>query len=362
MSLPPSVGERGPAKRAALFYNPAMALDRDLGIAFARAWNRVDPEPKRGWEMLAATGVRGLRLLHESGRFNSMLSTEQNDVAFGVLQENVARYVEEGAKADCRDARQVPVGAPFDYVDLDPYGSPLPFLATSMAAVKEGGVLGVTATDMMVLAGVEPGAAERKYGSRPIRGRLAPEAGLRILLSTMARLAREKGRRIIPWLAYVHDHHVRAYVQITNDQLDVPDPVTTIDPRGWEGPRLPGPGPWGPFWVGPLLNGRIVAALVPPEEPADPLEVQRWIDTWRDETVADRPFFYESNELAHQLELVEPPPVESLASALRARGFLVARTQVRLGAFRTTAPRAMVEEIARDLRPTRHSQNARVRA
>ncbi|MFZ1023564.1 MAG: hypothetical protein WAN87_05465 [Thermoplasmata archaeon] len=345
-----------------MFYNPAMALDRDLGVAFARAWRRVDPAPKRGWEMLAATGVRGLRLLHESGRFRSMLSTEQNGAAFQVLRENVARYAGEGAAADRRDARGAPEGAPFDYVDLDPYGSPLPFLQPAIRAVKEGGVLGVTATDMMVLAGVEPGAAERKYGSRPIRGRLAPEAGLRILLATVARRAREGGRRIVPWLAYVHDHHVRTYVQITDQQSEVADPVQNIDPQKWEGPRLPGPGPWGPFWVGPLLDVHVVAALEPPVEPADPWGVRRWIETWGQETLADRPFFYESNELARTLSLSHPPPVDALTSALKARGFQVARTRVRDGAFRTTAPRSTVEEIARDPRLRGHSQNARVRA
>jgi tRNA (guanine26-N2/guanine27-N2)-dimethyltransferase len=356
------VGERGPAKRAAVFYNPAMALDRDLGVAFARAWRRLDPTPKRGWEMLAATGIRGLRLLHESGRFQSMLSTERNGAAYAVLRENVARYAGEGATAANRDAREVPEGAPFDYVDLDPYGSPLPFLAPAIHAVKDGGVLGVTATDMMVLAGVEPGAAERKYGSRPLRGRLAPEAGLRILLASVARRARESRRRMVPWLAYVLDHHVRAYVQFIAADSEIADPIRKIDPEDWDGPRLPRPGPWGPFWLGPLLNAPLVATLEPPTEPADAPGVQRWIETWGQETLADRPFYYESNELARTLGLSQPPPVGALASALRARGFAVARTQVRTGAFRTTAPRGVVEEIARNPGPARHSQNARVRA
>ena len=39
----------------------------------------------------------------------------------------------------------------FDVVDLDPYGSPTPFLDGAVQAVSEGGLLCVTCTDLAVL-------------------------------------------------------------------------------------------------------------------------------------------------------------------------------------------------------------------
>ena len=39
----------------------------------------------------------------------------------------------------------------FDVVDLDPYGSPTPFLDGAVQSVEEGGLLCVTATDLAVL-------------------------------------------------------------------------------------------------------------------------------------------------------------------------------------------------------------------
>ena len=39
----------------------------------------------------------------------------------------------------------------FDVVDLDPYGSPTPFLDGAVQSVAEGGLLCVTATDLAVL-------------------------------------------------------------------------------------------------------------------------------------------------------------------------------------------------------------------
>ena len=41
----------------------------------------------------------------------------------------------------------------FDCIDLDPYGSAVPFLDAAIGAVADGGLLCVTCTDMAVLAG-----------------------------------------------------------------------------------------------------------------------------------------------------------------------------------------------------------------
>jgi len=40
----------------------------------------------------------------------------------------------------------------FDVIDLDPYGSPSPFLDAAVQSVADGGLLCVTATDMAVRA------------------------------------------------------------------------------------------------------------------------------------------------------------------------------------------------------------------
>ena len=336
-----------------------MALDRDLGVAWARAWSVIDPSPKRGWEMLAATGVRALRLLHESGRFTSMLSTEANPNAAALLGRNVERYAAEGALARTADAHSIPSEAPFDYVDLDPYGSPIPYLPSALAAVTEGGILGVSATDMTVLGGADPSACVRRYGGRPVRGELGPESGLRILLAALSREARNSGRTIRPTLAYVGDHHVRAYVRLVPVEAAHPDPISMVELEGWQGTYLPGPGPYGPMWTGPLLDPEWIARLSVPTSAADRKRTEQWIAGWKGEVSVDRPFYYDSNELAEHTGASAPAPVDRLIEELRARGFAAARTRTRLGRFRTTAPRSVVEEVARSVS---HSQTDRVRA
>jgi tRNA (guanine26-N2/guanine27-N2)-dimethyltransferase len=337
-----------------------MAADRDIGIAFVRAWAGPDPAGFAGWEATAATGVRGLRLLGESGMFRSFLFTESNPDAFRVLERNVAGR--EGARAVHADGRTSPAGVPFDYVDVDPYGSPVPFVAAAFEAVRPGGVLGVTATDMIVLAGAQPAAAMRRYGARTIRGRLGPESGLRILLAYLAREARASGRSIRPLLGYVRDHHVRAYVEVGPAGPSPPDPVATIDPETWDGPPLGGPGPFGPLWLGPIVDPGTIARVQVPSTAERPREVERFLDRLREEAGVPRPFYYEPNVLAGRLGLRAPPSIASFVAALNVRGFRAVRTHARPEGVRTDAPRALVESIARELDGPPQSQNARVRA
>jgi len=327
-----------------------MASDRDLNVAVVRAWRSTGHPCRSGWEMLAATGVRGLRLVHEAGPFARFDLTERDPTSAELLARNAGRFVGEGARAARADAvARAPSGLA-EYVDLDPYGTPLPFLDAAFRGLAPGGLLAVTATDMRVLAGVDRDVAERRYGGRPVRGRLGPEGGLRLLLAELQRRATARGARIHPRLAYVGSHHVRAYLTLEPaDRRRAPPPVAEIDPATWTGPPLPGTGPLGPFWLGPLLDGSLMAALTVPPNAAEPKAVARTIEILREEAEVDRPFYYESNSIAEGLSLARPPSVDAFRRELASGGFRTVRTQARAGAFRTDAPVDAVRAAARRL-------------
>ena len=322
-----------------------MAIDRDLAVAFVRALRALGEGPDRGWEMTAATGVRGLRLLNEAGPFEEFRLTETHGAAFRLLERNAATV--PGARAVLHDAREVLEADRFDYVDLDPYGSPVPFVPAALAAIRPGGHLGVTATDMMVLAGAQPRVCRERYHANPVRGRLGPEGGLRILLAYLAAEAHRHRRRLRPRLGFVGEHHVRVYVSFLTDGSD-PDPVREIDPARWEGPPIgPAGGPFGPLWLGPLFDAELVRRLSVPPTAERPRELAGLLDRFREEAPVDVPFYYEANSLARALHLARPPAVSPLIEAVRGAGFRAGRTHVRPGAFRTDAPRPTLEALAR---------------
>ncbi|MCI4336041.1 MAG: hypothetical protein L3K17_02440 [Thermoplasmata archaeon] len=327
-----------------------MAPDRDLNVAFGHALGHLG----RGWEMMAATGVRGLRLAEESGALDALVLTDRRSEAITVLARNASQFNSPALGVVQHDAH-APLGrGVFDYVDLDPYGSPEPYLDAAFASLRAPGVLAVTATDMRVLAGAERGAAERRYGGVPIRGRLGPEAGLRLLLAHVAVRARGVNLTCQPLLAYMRDHHVRAYLRLDRGPAPTESeelPVATLDPADWPGPRLPAGGPYGPLWVGPLFDAHVVGSLRVPTTASRPEELGRTLERFQGELVADQPFFYESNVLAKEEHLDRPPAPDRLIDALRAHGWRAARTHARDGAFRTDAPRTEVVRVARPSGP-----------
>ena len=340
-----------------------MAPDRDLLVGLARVLTEA-PRRWAGWEMLAATGVRGLRVLNESDLLGSLLLTERHPAALEVLRENASPYSARGARVLPSDARVPPEGPPFDWVDLDPYGSPVPFGAALLRATRPGGLVSVAATDLRVLAGADRPACERRYGARPLSGRLGPEGGLRILIGWVAREAAKHRQGVRPIVAYVRDYHVRAYLRLTAAPAG-PAEVGTIDPSEFSGPGLPGPGPFGPMWLGPLMDPDVVGRIRVPSTAEEPSEVERFLGRLRGEAAIDAPFFFEPNELARSLRLPEPPRLEPLLDLLRGQGWGAARTHARDGAFRTTAPRDEVERLAREAARASgrtQSQKARVRA
>ncbi|MGI0150474.1 MAG: hypothetical protein ACREC5_00865 [Thermoplasmata archaeon] len=346
LELPESPGERGPARRRAIFYNAAMALDRDLNVSVLAGWRRVRGAPGRGWEMLSATGIRGLRLWAETDALGELRMTEGDPSAARVLEGNARRVIRPGAQAMRADARRRPEGAPFDYVDLDPFGSPAPFADIALAAVADGGLVAVTATDMPVLAGAQPEACARRYGARPLHGRSGPEGGLRILLADLARRAAGTGREIRPLLGYVLDHHVRSYV-VVGPAGPVAPPVATLDRIPDGAARNSGRPPFGPMWLGALFDPEFLKELDVPPQAARGRELGRLLERFREESAVAIPFFFEANEIAHQEGLARPPPLTELLAELRRNGFPAARSHVRPGAFRTAAPAASVAAAAR---------------
>jgi tRNA (guanine26-N2/guanine27-N2)-dimethyltransferase len=335
-----------------VFYNAAMQLDRDLNVAVLRALGPSGRGPRRGWDMLAATGVRGLRLVEETDEFGAFAFSEENPAAFQALERNLHESGAGGLEAHLEDSRRSVAKRDFDYVDLDPFGTPVPFLDAALRALAPEGVLAVTATDMPVLTGVARGICEQRYGARPIHGPQGPEGGLRILVAHVMREASRRSINLAPILAYLHDHYVRVYLRSLS-----PDNVRGITDRlgdpnslGEGVPVLAGVGPFGPMWLGPLFDPSLVGRLEVPRSAERPAELEKLLGRFKEESTADRPFYYEPNALASELHHYEPPSHSLLLAGLTELGYAAARSHVRPSAFRTTAPRSAVYSIATNRR------------
>src|SRR5690606_17379899 len=99
----------------------------------------------------------------------------------------------------------------FDYIDIDPFGSPNQFLDSSIRHLKKKGLLAVTATDTAALCGTYPDACKRKYWANPLRNELMHEVGLRIFIRKIQLVASQYDKALTPILSYAKDHYVRVF-------------------------------------------------------------------------------------------------------------------------------------------------------
>ena len=89
----------------------------------------------------------------------------------------------------------------YDVIDLDPYGTAVPFLDSAVQAIADGGLLCVTCTDSPVLCGTYPEKCFSLYGSVPLRSKYLHEQALRILLHSIDATANKYKRYIVPWIS-----------------------------------------------------------------------------------------------------------------------------------------------------------------
>ncbi|MFN3621907.1 MAG: tRNA (guanine-N1)-methyltransferase, partial [Nitrososphaerales archaeon] len=181
-----SVFCRIPPKSPA-FYNPAAKLNRDLSLRIYGAYASLTHSDITFGDALAGVGARGLRVAKECKNVAQIYLNDLNPKAIE-LARCAAKLngISEKCVFTTKDAilflAEHSISANrFDILDIDPFGSPTPFLAAALRAVKRGGLISLTATDTAVLCGVYPKVALRRYGGLSIRCEYANEVGARLL-------------------------------------------------------------------------------------------------------------------------------------------------------------------------------------
>ena len=171
-------------------------------------------------EPMCGTGVRGIRLALESLGVERVVMGDMNPRAVRLARGNAhingvsgvvnVRLMEANLLLSLHSK---PLHR-FDYVDVDPYGSPAPYLDSAVRACKRDGMLALTATDMAPLCGVNPSACMRKYRGRPLRTGYCRESALRLVAGALVTAAAVHEVSTRPVFSYAADHYVRLYVKL----------------------------------------------------------------------------------------------------------------------------------------------------
>lgn len=203
--------------KAPVFYNPVMELNRDLAVLAVQAFQRIGGGAVSICEPLSGSGIRAIRLASEVDNVKDVIANDINEEAYKMAVSNVALNGLLGTvKVENQDANLLlsRYAAPkkrFHCVDLDPFGSPMPYMDSALRALKRGGFLALTATDMAPLCGVHPRACLRKYGGYPLRTEYCHELAIRLLAAASARSAAKHDIGLEVLFSYSSEHYARLY-------------------------------------------------------------------------------------------------------------------------------------------------------
>jgi len=246
--------EKKVSKKLPVFYNPAMKLNRDVSILLL---NSIKNKGMQIALPLAGTGVRGVRFLLEldKGKIKSISMNDYNERAVRIIKQNLKlnKIKKTGnisiAKKDAN--LFILESSGFDYIDIDPFGTPNYFLDSAVKRIAREGILAVTATDTSALAGSFPTACKRKYWATPLRNELKHEAGLRILIRKVQLIGAQFGKALTPIFCYAEQHYMRAFFCCEKGKHKV-DKI--LGQHGMLGNA-------GPMWIGRLWDKKLASAV-----------------------------------------------------------------------------------------------------
>jgi tRNA (guanine26-N2/guanine27-N2)-dimethyltransferase len=208
-------------KGDAVFYNPDQELNRDLTIAALRAY-RTRADVETYLDAMTASGIRGVRAAADGWAVTCLdvdptavelarANFRQNDLAGAVRARN--------ANVDLHRNR-------YDVVDIDPFGTPIPFVDAAVGGTRR--LMCVTATDTAPLCGAHFEAGVRRYSTVPRNTEYHAEMGVRVLLSALVRTAARYDVAARPILSHATRHYVRAYLELENRAGDANDVIDQL--------------------------------------------------------------------------------------------------------------------------------------
>ena len=335
-----------------VFFNPTQELNRDVTVAVLRAYREREPRAATYLDAMAASGIRGVRAAAEG---YNVTCADVDDDAVDLAAANLAANDLDGESVH-RDVNALLYDdGPFDIVDLDPYGTPIPFADAAVANTRN--LVCVTATDTAPLCGAHLNSGIRKYGAVPRNTDYHPEMGLRTLISALVRTAARYDKAARPIVSHVSRHYARTYLELESGAqaadacIDRVGYVDHCEDCLW---REPTPGliadpadtcpvcgggrllTAGPIWLGPVADAEFTRAVrdCVTDDMGEAKRARTLLGTVAREL--DTPTHYDQHRLYKQWS--EPAiGMDEFVDRLRAAGYEASRAHYRGTAVKTDA-------------------------
>lgn len=337
------------------FYNPHMRLCR----SFSSLLLGTLPNGLSVLDGFCASGIRGIRYAKENPNVSSLDFADISAEAIGLSKKNAEKNG-IGAKAGgtnsisheaefnsflvCREKKEG--FAPYDFIEIDPFGSPAPYLYHAVRSLRNSraAYLSITATDTAVLCGAHPHACKRVYHSFPLHEEILHEAGVRILWKFASRIANEFNFGITPLATLSHRHFFKIFLELEKgseralDSFSKTGYLTFCPSCGHRQAGRMGleicpkcgkrPGICGPLWLGELHDAQTLKRmreLNAERGYSDKGALESLLGLMEGE-IGMPPWFFEVHKTCGRLGIQPPPKMDAILEGLKGAGFPAVRT------------------------------------
>lgn len=353
------------------FFNAHGKFVRDVSLVCYGAYSKSVTELRQQLtfaDCLCGTGARGIRVANELGCYFGKVFLNDVSATSIALAKQSARInnVVDRCFLSNEEANKFLLSRTenecerFDLVDVDPFGTPSPFVDCALRSIKHGGLLSVSATDTAVLCGVYPKVAQRKYLGLPLRTEYSHEIGMRLIFGLLSINAMRLESSIRPLFCHHDMHYFRTFclVEIGNNYsrenekqigyvlhcfkcsfrevisrdefLSQADKSIKCSNCG----TLMKVG--GPMWIGDIQSKDFVEKCA---ETSQLPVFQRELDI---------PLYYDLSEISDFLQ-VRTPRIADVIKELESIGHSASRTRLNRTAVRTDAPLPEVQKVLAQL-------------
>ena len=201
---------------APVFYNPHMELNRDLSILAIQVFQKEQDREINICDLFGGSGIRGVRYKNEIDGVGEVSINDISETANHYERHNIELNNLSDVEVYQHDASMFlrMKRGEFDVIDIDPFGTPSPFLDSAGYCARRNSLMCVTATDTSALCGTYQEPCIRKYNSKPYKSEYCHETGIRILAGFVALTLSKYAKFIEVKMSHSTEHYMRMYLEI----------------------------------------------------------------------------------------------------------------------------------------------------
>lgn len=357
---------------APVFYNPHMELNRDISILALQTFQKQEDRNINICDLFGGSGIRGVRYKNEIDGVGHVFINDISETANEYERHNVELNNLKDIEIFQHDASMFlrMHRGEFDVIDIDPFGTPSPFLDSAGYCSRRNSLLCVTATDTSALCGTYKEPCIRKYNAKPYKSEYCHETGIRILVGFVALTLAKYSKSIEVKLSHSTEHYMRLYIEVKKGSKKSDECLKNIgyishckhclyrEENKGLATSTPNICPEcgekliqaGPLWLGEIQNEEFISKMIVESENKKlntKEDVLKLLESCRIEAKSPATF-YDVHKICKILK-ISAPKLDLVFGNLEKEGFEAVKTHFNPLGIKTNAPLKKIKEIIKTL-------------